>query len=93
MPLGRPGIISDFILDSLLERCYITAMKATKTTRSYQDDFLGHGFPERRAIPRAHQYDTADLPGLGWIVITEHGAENTYFTLADGSVGFVKVCG
>ena len=36
------------------------------------------------------EYDLVDLPRLGWITITVHGQENTYFTLADGSVGFVK---
>ena len=41
---------------------------------------------------KIRQYDPQDLPRLGWVTITEHGEENTYFTLADGSVGFVKTC-
>ena len=36
------------------------------------------------------QYETEELPGLGWMVITWVGDENLYFTLADGSEGFCK---
>jgi hypothetical protein len=36
------------------------------------------------------EYEISELPGLGWIVITWVGEENVYFTLADGSEGFVK---
>tara|TARA_R110000824_G_scaffold79967_2_gene201349 strand:- start:42 stop:173 length:132 start_codon:yes stop_codon:yes gene_type:complete len=36
------------------------------------------------------QYDTNELPHLGWIVITEIGEENIYFRTEDGSIGFIK---
>tara|TARA_R110000803_G_scaffold58013_1_gene116196 strand:+ start:253 stop:432 length:180 start_codon:yes stop_codon:yes gene_type:complete len=36
-------------------------------------------------------YEVSDLPTLGWFQITEMGEENMYFTLADGSAGFVKL--
>ena len=31
-----------------------------------------------------------ELPGLGWIKITEIGEENVYFTIADGTLCFCK---
>ena len=48
---------------------------------------------QRRALwaRTPKQYEISDLPSLGWITITEHGSENTYFTLPDGSIGFVKM--
>lgn len=36
-------------------------------------------------------YEIEDLPALGFITITDIGEENIYFTLADGSRGFIKV--
>ncbi len=35
-------------------------------------------------------YEVSDLPSLGWLVIDWVGEENIYFTLADGSTGYVK---
>ena len=35
-------------------------------------------------------YDLEEIPGLGWVQITDIGEENFYFTLADGSKGFAK---
>lgn len=37
------------------------------------------------------EYDPASFDTLGWLTITEHGQENTYFTLSDGTKGFVKL--
>jgi hypothetical protein len=42
------------------------------------------------ALPKLTEYQLTDLPGLGWIVINHIGEENLYFTLADGSEGFIK---
>jgi hypothetical protein len=39
------------------------------------------------------QYEISDLPSLGWLSDLELGEENMYFTLADGSRGFVKLLG
>ena len=36
-------------------------------------------------------YEVDDLPALGWITVHYVGEENAYFTLADGSEGYVKV--
>ena len=40
-----------------------------------------------------HWYEVTDLPKLGWLAITDIGEENFYFTLADGSEGYVKADG
>lgn len=40
--------------------------------------------------PTLTQYEAADLPGLGPISFTDIGEENMYFTLKNGSLGFVK---
>ena len=40
-----------------------------------------------------HWYEVTDLPKLGWLTITDIGEENFYFTLADGSEGYVKADG
>ena len=37
------------------------------------------------------EYQIEDFAALGWIQITEMGEENLYFTLADGTRGFVKL--
>ncbi len=36
-------------------------------------------------------YEIEELAGLGWIVITDIGEENIYFTLEDGTLGYCKV--
>jgi hypothetical protein len=36
-------------------------------------------------------YELEDLPRLGWLTITGCGEENLYFTLENGTKGFVKV--
>lgn len=38
-----------------------------------------------------NEYEISELPSLGFVTITHSGEENVYFTLADGSLGFVKV--
>ena len=37
------------------------------------------------------QYEAAEFATIGWIQITEIREENVYFTLADGTRGFVKL--
>ena len=37
------------------------------------------------------QFEIEDLLTIGWITVTDCGEENMYFTLADGSRGFVKI--
>jgi len=41
--------------------------------------------------PRPTQYDIGDLLTLGWITWESMGEENFYFTLEDGSLGFIKL--
>lgn len=40
---------------------------------------------------RLEEVQVEELPGLGWIQITEVGEENVYFDHGDGRRGFVKV--
>jgi hypothetical protein len=37
------------------------------------------------------EYEITDLLSLGWLSNMEAGEENLYFTLSDGTEGFVKV--
>ena len=39
----------------------------------------------------ATEFQIEDLPSLGWIQMDYLGEENFYFTLADGSAGFIKL--
>ena len=55
---------------------------ANKTFRTMRADY---------ANPRTlTEFETEDLPGLGWIQITDVGEENVYFTYGDGFPGFCK---
>lgn len=37
------------------------------------------------------QFEIEDLLTIGWVTITDSGEENIYFTLSDGSRGFIKI--
>jgi len=67
----------------------ITRRGTKRETYNQMRAFLA-GLEAPAPTPTPTQYDAEDLPGLGWLVFTEHGEENSYFTLADGSIGFIK---
>lgn len=37
------------------------------------------------------EYEITDLNNIGWLSNMEAGEENLYFTLSDGTEGFIKV--
>jgi hypothetical protein len=52
-------------------------------------DMLEQQSRKRRAPAR--EYDPSQLHTLGWLQFKERGEENMYFTLQDGSRGFIKI--